>query len=606
MIRTGKKEQQMKQKKLTANLMSTVLVIVLAAAMILMIPAHVEAKSMTSFEIKSISGNTYISEDTIVTPSFVITVTYDDGTTEDIDLSESHDYSVSGYPDTCAAGEYTATLTYGGQSIQYPYLVIDPPSLVSAEYGQTFADVSIPASGYGTFAWPPDKLTQSVGEIGTYPDWCVFTPYNSTYSSCSALCTVNVIKATLDDPVSISATYGQTLADVVDQLPSTDSGTYAFEQDLSTSVGNVGTNTTSFTASFTPSDTAHYNAVTGIKVIMNVAKTDPSVEDPLTVNAVYGQTLADVADQLPSSAFGTYTFEQDPSTSVGNAGVDKTSFTAKFTPYNTDRYNSVTGIKVIMNVAKADPSVEDPLTIHAVYGQTLADVADQLPSSDIGTYTFEQDPSTSVGNAGIDKTSFTAKFTPNDTANYNTVDGIKINMHVAKADPTVVEPLTVTAVYGQTLADVVDQLPPSDPAVYPLKQGLSTSVGNVGLKTTSATAKSTTDAAGQLSSTVSGTYTFEQDLSTSVGNVGLNTTSFTAKFTPDDTANYNTVTGIKVHMLVKSVSPSQDKTKPAASEKKAVSPSTGDDAAEVLILFSALLATSVALLIFLKRRKSVK
>jgi hypothetical protein len=75
---------------------------------------------------------------------------------------------------------------------------------------------------------------------------------------------------------------------------------------------------------------------------------------------------------------------------------------------------------------------------------------------------------------------------------------------------------------------VVDQLPSSDPAVFPLKQGLSASVGNV----------------------------------------GLNTTSFTVKFTPDDTANYNTVTGIKVHMLVKGASTSQDKTKTAASDKK--------------------------------------
>ncbi|MGI6203915.1 MAG: hypothetical protein ACOYJH_01325 [Anaerovoracaceae bacterium] len=338
----------MKNRKSIVKIICAFIVLAMTAALIPMIPAqHAKAATVESIAIKSITGNTYLVDDTPVTPQMVITVTYSDGTTEDLDLSETQGYVISPMPSGLSAGEYTGTVTYGGVSTEFPYLVIDYPSPVTAEYGQTFADVSIPASEYGTFAWYPNKLTEKVGDIGTrwlFNDYCYFTPTDSTYSSCSAPCQITVKKATPDDPVSISATYGQTLADVADQLPTSDSGTYAFEQDLSTSVGNAGTDTTSFTASFTASDTDHYNDVSGIKVIMNVAKAVPEVTDPLTVTAYYGQTLSDVP--LPDG----YSFEQSLSTSVGDVGLNTTSFTATYTPDDTANYSEVTGIKVYVNV----------------------------------------------------------------------------------------------------------------------------------------------------------------------------------------------------------------------------------------------------------------
>ena len=68
--------------------------------------------------------------------------------------------------------------------------------------------------------------------------------------------TFQIAKATPDYtvPTGLTATYGDTLADVA--LPDD----WAWDDAVTTSVGNVGDNT--FAATFTPSDTANYNTVT--------------------------------------------------------------------------------------------------------------------------------------------------------------------------------------------------------------------------------------------------------------------------------------------------------------------------------------------------------
>jgi hypothetical protein len=101
----------------------------------------------------------------------------------------------------------------------------------------------------------------------------------------------------------------------------------------------------------------------------------------------------------------------------------------EYTHTDTANYNAVPGISVNIAVAKATPVAGTDYTVPtgltATYGQTLANVT--LPAN----FSWESATSTSVGNAGTN--SFTVQFTHTDTANYNAVPGISVNIAVAKA-----------------------------------------------------------------------------------------------------------------------------------------------------------------------------
>lgn len=87
-------------------------------------------------------------------------------------------------------------------------------------------------------------------------------------------------------------------------------------------------------------------------------------------------------------------------------------------------------------INKSLPSYSLPSGLIAKYGQKLSDV--KLPSG----YSWEDDINTSVGNVGTN--SFTIKYTPEDTANYNTVSNLKVNIVVSKAETPVVNTITTS------------------------------------------------------------------------------------------------------------------------------------------------------------------
>lgn len=79
-------------------------------------------------------------------------------------------------------------------------------------------------------------------------------------------------------PTGVTATYGQTLADVRLSNPSGNTpGTWVWDADTATKVGNAGSNM--FAADFTPADSDNYNAVAGVEVTITVGK----AENPATV-----------------------------------------------------------------------------------------------------------------------------------------------------------------------------------------------------------------------------------------------------------------------------------------------------------------------------------
>jgi len=218
------------------------------------------------------------------------------------------------------------------------------------------------------------------------------------------------------------------------------------------------------------------SAVSHISV--TVKKANPVVTTP-NVETTYGDTLNDATlDSSDQEVRGTLTWNDDTSTSVGNAGTN--SFTATFVPEDTENYNTVE-VEIPVQVQQAVPTYTLPENLTATYGEKLADV-------DLTEGFTWKDENQSVGNAGTN--TFTVVFNPGDS-NYKTLE-LEVQVEVAKATPTYTEPTGLTATYGQKLLDV------TLPAGFAWKN-TSNSVGNAGNR------------------------------------------AHTAVFTPADTANYNIV-----------------------------------------------------------------
>ncbi|MBR4256392.1 MAG: InlB B-repeat-containing protein, partial [Clostridia bacterium] len=135
------------------------------------------------------------------------------------------------------------------------------PTGLTATYGQALANVTLPTG------WSWVNGTASVGDVGTNSFKATFTPadtanYN-TVSDVNVSVTVGKANPTYTVPTGLTATYGQTLANVT--LPTG----WAWANNTQ-SVGNIGTNT--FKANFTPADTANYNTVSGVDVTVTVGK----------------------------------------------------------------------------------------------------------------------------------------------------------------------------------------------------------------------------------------------------------------------------------------------------------------------------------------------
>jgi hypothetical protein len=124
--------------------------------------------------------------------------------------------------------------------------------------------------------------------------------------------------------------------------------------------------------------------------------------------------------------------------------VGSRSFSATFTPGDTDNYNLVI-IAVYVNVSAALPPYTAPSGITAIYGDTLADIA--LPEG----WTWDEPLTTPVGNAG--DTTHRATFIYGDP-NYQFVTET-LTIAVAKAPaPAIVFPQPGAITAGQTLGDV--------------------------------------------------------------------------------------------------------------------------------------------------------
>ncbi|MBO4380693.1 MAG: hypothetical protein J5815_00900 [Clostridia bacterium] len=182
---------------------------------------------------------------------------------------------------------------------------------------------------------------------------------------------------------TVGATYGQTLADL--QLPAG----FTWDEPLTTSVGNVGSNT--FHVTFTPDDPVVYQTVTGIPVTVTVSKGTPDPSFVATVNALYGQTLADV--ELPEIPGGALSWQEDTATSVGNAGNH--DFHVVFTPTDTANLNIVRDIPVLVVVGKVAAQLDESNAVNEYVYDGQPHGLDGY--SGTGSVTYESNEHTNAG-----------------------------------------------------------------------------------------------------------------------------------------------------------------------------------------------------------------
>ena len=262
------------------------------------------------------------------------------------------------------------------------------PSGLSATYGDTLADVSLPTG------WAWDDASSSVGNAGSNDFPATYTPSDSNYAQMQKTLTIAVQPATptYTLPANLTATTGQTLADV--SLPTG----WAWD-DPSTPVGDEGTNT--FPATYTPNDSNYVQVQESLTITVQLLQ--PVA--PSGLSATYGDTLADVS--LPAG----WAWD-NPSDSVGSVSSAGNRFPASYTPPTASNYTSASAVMLAVTVNPATPAYTLPANLTATTGQTLADVS--LPTG----WAWD-DPSTPVGDEGTN--TFPASFTPSNPVNFTTV-----------------------------------------------------------------------------------------------------------------------------------------------------------------------------------------
>ena len=196
-------------------------------------------------------------------------------------------------------------------------------------------------------------------------------------------------------------------------------------------------------------------------VVVKVAATDNTLESVANftlviekIEATYsGNTefTATYGDKLSSITLPEGLTWNNPDDLVGNVTVDGHTHYATYNP-NADLYEAIE-VAMTVKVTKATPVYEgEAVVLEAYYGQKLADITEDLP-----THFSWKDDTLSVGSADTTG-SFTAYYNP-DSANYDNLEvTVQVKVNKAQAEYTGSE-ITLTAVYGQTLADISAKLP---------------------------------------------------------------------------------------------------------------------------------------------------
>ena len=393
-------------------------------------------------------------------------------------LQEGVDYEVS-YSNNVSAGTASISICGIGRAVgtlHYEFNItkksptFDAPAPLDATYGQKLADLMLPEG----FSWQ-DAGDTDVGDPGEHEYLAIYTPSDETE-----------YESVRDVPVKV-----RVFRDIDASMFSVDAAGLAYdgsahEPAVSSAVVPEGSYSVGYRDNVSAGEAAAVVSGSGFyrgscELKFAIAKATPDYEAPAPVEAAYGQTLSDAA--LP----GGFSWQDDPSTSVGDAGEHE--FLAMFTPDDAANYETVRDVPVKVRVtrdidasmfsvdaaglaydgsahepavssavvpegsysvgyrdnvsageaaavvsgsgfyrgscelkfaiAKATPEYEAPAPVEAAYGQRLSDVA--LPEG----FSWQDDD---IVVDWYGKKTLFVRFTPNDQANYNSIDGIPVDV----------------------------------------------------------------------------------------------------------------------------------------------------------------------------------
>lgn len=209
----------------------------------------------------------------------------------------------------------------------------------------------------GTFEWVDGTHIPVVGN-GTYAAEWIFEPTDTEkYLTVSGRSNITVEKATQYGKVSMAGyTYGQapstpTLTDRTGDVNAQVTYRYSTAGSGSVQTWDIqnppALNAGTYRMYASIGDTDNYYGFEAVYCEFVVAKATLTYTAPTGLTAKYGQTLADVT--LPDGWSW-----MDSSESVGGASTAAKKFMAKFTPTDTDNYNTVENIELEVTVNKAD------------------------------------------------------------------------------------------------------------------------------------------------------------------------------------------------------------------------------------------------------------
>ena len=208
---------------------------------------------------------------------------------------------------------------------------------VMEENGQYKLKLTVPAVDYN-----------KVSSVGTIDVRVTSDNYRDFYLTIGVK-TKNKDVPVPDGPISASdITYGQALNDskIAGKMKA---GGKAIDGTFTWTNGTFKPAAGDYPASwtFTPAEGYEEYATATGTVTVKVNKATPTFTVPTGLTAKYGQTLADVT--LPDGWSW-----MDSSESVGGASTAAKTFQAKFTPKDTENYNTVENIELEVTVNKAD------------------------------------------------------------------------------------------------------------------------------------------------------------------------------------------------------------------------------------------------------------
>ena len=209
----------------------------------------------------------------------------------------------------------------------------------------------------GTFEWVDGTHIPVVGN-GTYAAEWIFEPTDTEkYLTVSGRSNITVEKAQQYGKVSMAGyTYGKTpstptLTDQTGDLNARVTYSYAAADSGSVQTWDIqnppALNAGTYRMYASIGDTDNYYGCEAVYCEFVVAKATPTYTAPTGLTAKYGQTLADVTLTDGWSWM-------DSSESVGGASTAAKTFQAKFTPKDTENYNTVENIELEVTVNKAD------------------------------------------------------------------------------------------------------------------------------------------------------------------------------------------------------------------------------------------------------------